>query len=188
MCSMFDTYDPMEEAIFEYCEKLNISKEHMFSGEELKEYPFTNEKKMVGRLWLHDEEIILTAKGSYENIIDICELTEKEKRGLQFALIASTVYVLIFLYSIVPGLPLSGTLLDNSQLLYVDKLFSYNSFFANGFVFIVTIFFVILGSFYGIGAKKIKNQKEFVDTLGHSLDDIGKTLVLIFFASLFISV
>jgi len=79
MCSMFDTYDPMEEAIFEYCEKLNISKEHMFSGEELKEYPFTNEKKMVGRLWLHDEEIILTAKGSYENIIDICELTEKEK-------------------------------------------------------------------------------------------------------------
>ncbi len=116
------------------------------------------------------------------------ELTEKEKRGLQFALIASTVYVLIFLYSIVPGLPLSGSLLDNSQLLYVDKLFSYNSFFANGFVFIVTIFFVILGSFYGIGAKKIKNQKEFVDTLGHSLDDIGKTLVLIFFASLFISV
>lgn len=116
------------------------------------------------------------------------ELTLKEKRGLFYAGVAASIYVIIFLYSIIPGLPFSGNLLDNSQLLYVDKLFSYNSFFANGFVFIVTIFFIILGSFYGIGAKTIKNQQELVDTLGHSLDGIGKTLVLIFFASLFISV
>jgi len=116
------------------------------------------------------------------------ELTKKEIRGLFFAIIASCVYFIIIVYNVIPGLPLSGALLDNSQLLYVDKLFSYNSFFANGFVFIVTIFFIILGSFYGIGAKTIKNHREFVDTLGHSLDGIGKTLVLIFFASLFISV
>jgi len=116
------------------------------------------------------------------------ELSSKQKRGLFYAGIASSIYVIIFLYNIIPGLPFSGNLLDNSQILYVDKLFSYNSFFANGFVFIVTIFFIILGSFYGIGAKTIKNQQELVDTLGHSLDGIGKTLVLIFFASLFISV
>ena len=48
--------------------------------------------------------------------------------------------------------------------------------------------FVILGFFYGLGAKTIKNNKEFCDTLGHSLDGTGKTLVLIFFASTFISI
>ena len=114
-------------------------------------------------------------------------LTKRELRGLIFSLFAGAIYILIFIYNIIPGLPLSGKLLDNSQVLYVDKLFSYNSFFSNGFVFIVTSFFVILGLFYGLGARTINNHQDFVDTLGHSLDNIGKTLVLIFFASTFIS-
>lgn len=114
-------------------------------------------------------------------------ITRKEIRGLLFSIFASVLYILIFLYNIIPGLPFSGALLDNTQGFYIDKLFSYNSFFSNGFVFVVTIFFVILGLFYGIGARTIKNHKDFIDTLGHSLDGTGKTLVLIFFASLFIS-
>lgn len=118
---------------------------------------------------------------------EIEELTKREKRGLAFAAIAAGIYVIVFLYNIIPGLPFGGNFLDNSQVLYVDKLFSYNSFFQNGFVFIVTIFFVILGAFYGLGAKTLKNSREVVDTLGHSLDGIGKTLVLIFFASMSIS-
>lgn len=112
----------------------------------------------------------------------------REMRGLIFGLGAGILYLLIFIYNIIPGLPLSGNLLDNSQVFYIDKLFSYNSFFSNGFVFIVTMFFVILGFFYGLGAKTIKNNKDFCDTLGHSLDGTGKTLVLIFFASTFISI
>ena len=104
-------------------------------------------------------------------------MTRRELRGLIFALFAGATYILIFIYNIIPGLPLSGKLLDNSQVLYVDKLFSYNSFFSNGFVFIVTIFFVILGLFYGLGARTIKNHQDFVDTLGHSLDNIGNILV-----------
>ncbi len=114
-------------------------------------------------------------------------ITRKEIRGLIFAFGAVILYFLIFLYNVIPGLPFSGALLDNTQGFYIDKLFSYNSFFSNGFVFVVTIFFVILGLFYGIGARTIKNHRDFVDTLGHSLDGTGKTLVLIFFASLLIS-
>lgn len=112
----------------------------------------------------------------------------REMRGLLFALGAALIYLLIFIYNIIPGLPFSGNFLDYSQTFYIDKLFSYNSFFSNGFVFIVTILFVILGFFYGLGAKTIKNNKEFCDTLGHSLDGTGKTLVLIFFASTLISI
>jgi len=112
----------------------------------------------------------------------------REMRGLIIGLGAGIIYLLIFIYNIIPGLPFSGNLLDYSQTFYIDKLFSYNSFFSNGFVFIVTMLFVILGFFYGLGAKTIKNNKEFCDTLGHSLDGTGKTLVLIFFASTFISI
>jgi len=115
-------------------------------------------------------------------------ITNKELKGLVLAGIAGVLYLLFFIYSIIPGLPLSGALLDYTQGFYIDKLFSASSFFSNGFVFVVTIFFIILGFFYGIGAKTIKNNKDFCDDLGHSLDGIGKTLVLIFFASTFISV
>ena len=113
---------------------------------------------------------------------------KKEKKGLALAIIAGAVYLLIFLYNIIPGLPFSGKLLDDSQIFYIDKLFSYNSFFSTGFVFIVTLFFIILGFFYGIGAKTIKNNRELCEDLGHSLDGIGKILVLIFFSSILINV
>ncbi len=116
------------------------------------------------------------------------KLTRKEVRGLIFALTAGAIYCIIILYNVIPGLPFSGNLIDYSQELFINKLFSPNSFFAQGFVFIVTTLFVILGLFYGIGAKTIKNNHEFSDTLGHSLDGIGKTIVLIFMASVFINV
>ncbi|MCI8671290.1 MAG: hypothetical protein HFI36_04545 [Bacilli bacterium] len=115
-------------------------------------------------------------------------VTNKELKGLVLAGGAGLLYLLFFIYCIIPGLPLSGALLDNTKLFYIDKLFSASSFFSNGFVFVVTILFVILGFFYGIGAKTIKNNKDLCDDLGHSIDGIGKTIVLIFFASVFISI
>lgn len=116
------------------------------------------------------------------------KIEKKEKRGLIYSTFAGSIYILIFIYNIIPGLPFSGNLLDNTQVLYIDKLFSYDSFFSNGFVFIVTLLFIILGFFYGIGAKTIKNNKDLCDDLGHSLDGIGKILVLIFFSSTLISI
>ena len=116
------------------------------------------------------------------------KIGKKEQKGLVLSAIAGLIYFIIFIYNIIPGLPFSGNLLDKTQTLYIDKLFSYDSFFSNGFVFIVTLLFIILGFFYGLGAKTIKNNKDLCDDLGHSLDEIGKILVLIFFASTFISI
>ena len=123
-----------------------------------------------------------------EDVEEELVLTRKQMRGLLFSLGAGFIYLLIFIYNIIPGLPFSGNLLDYSQSLYIDKLFSYNSFFSNGFVFVVAVFFVILGLFYGIGARTINNNKEFIDGLGHSLNGIGKVLVMIFAASTFINI
>ena len=135
-------------------------------------------------------EKITVPKLGKSNISDDEEfyLDKKKKRGLLFSLTVGVIYILIFVYNIIPGLPLSGSLLDYSQKLYIDKLFGYNSFFNQGFVFIVTFAFFIFGLFYGIGAKTIKNNRDVCDFLGHSLDGVGKSLVLIFFASTLISI
>ena len=53
---------------------------------------------------------------------------------------------------------------------------------------IVTIFFIVLGLFYGIGAKTIKNNNDFCEDLNHSLDGIGRTLILIFLGSILVNV
>lgn len=75
-----DAYDPMEKAMLAYCERLGISKEHLFSGEMITEYAFTNELKMMGHVWKHDDEIIIAAKGSPEQILTICSLTDIERK------------------------------------------------------------------------------------------------------------
>lgn len=123
-----------------------------------------------------------------EEVEDELVVTKKKTRGMLFAFIAGIAYLLVFIYNIIPGLPFSGNLLDYSQNLYIDKLFSYNSFFSNGFVFIVAVLFIILGLAYGIGAKTIKNNKDFIDALGYSLNGVGKILVMIFAAATFINI
>lgn len=115
-------------------------------------------------------------------------LGKREYRGLIFSITAGALYLLIFIYNIIPGLPFSGNLLDYTQKFYIDKLFSYDSFFSNGFVFIVTMFFIILGLFYGIGAKTIKNNNDFCEDLTHSLDGTGRTLILILLGSILVNV
>jgi len=74
-----DAYDPMEKAMLEHCEKLGITKKHLFAGSLVSEYAFTNELKMMGHIWHHDGEIIIAAKGSPERILTICQLSDHER-------------------------------------------------------------------------------------------------------------
>ncbi len=127
-------------------------------------------------------------KYEFEEIEEDIIIGRKELKGLIYAIGAGLIYLIIFIYNIIPGLPFSGNLLDNTQTFYIDKLFSYDSFFSNGFVFIITILFVIWGLFYGIGAKTIKNNNDMCECFTHSLDGTGRTLVLIFFASVLINI
>ncbi|MEG1894352.1 MAG: cation-translocating P-type ATPase [Clostridia bacterium] len=74
-----DAYDPMEKAMISHCETLGIPKEHLFGGELISEYAFTNELKMMGHVWRHDGEILIAAKGSPERIMTICNFTGDER-------------------------------------------------------------------------------------------------------------
>jgi len=75
-----DTYDPMEKAMLACCEERSITRDHLFGGELIHEYAFTNELKMMGHVWRHDGEIIVAAKGSSEKILALCDLTDDERQ------------------------------------------------------------------------------------------------------------
>ncbi len=78
-----EAYDPMEKAMLVYCEKSGITKEHLFGGKLITEYAFTDELKMMGHVWRHDNEILLAAKGSPEHILSLCVLTDDEKHAAE---------------------------------------------------------------------------------------------------------
>ena len=134
------------------------------------------------------ERRIMPRFSRYEHEEEEFKVTNKELRGLVVGIGAGILYLLIIIYMVIPGLPLSGALLDHSGTRYIDMLFGNNSLFSQGFIFIVTMWFVIIGLGYGFMTKTIKNNKDISESLGHSLDGIGGILILIIFASLFINV
>lgn len=139
-------------------------------------FTFITEKKIMPKLSRYDPEE------------EELKITNRELRGLIIGIGLGIIYVLLIVYMIIPNLPLSGALLDHSGARYIDMLFGANSLFNKGFIFIVTLLFVIVGLGYGFMAKTINNNKDIAEGLAHSLDGIGSILVLIFFASLFINV
>lgn len=78
-----DAYDPMEKAMLRYCEEHGIKKSHLFGGELITEYAFTNELKMMGHVWHHDGEIIVAAKGSPERLLTICDFVDNERQAIE---------------------------------------------------------------------------------------------------------
>ena len=74
-----DAYDPMEKAMLAYCDGMGISKEHLFSGELVSEYAFTNELKMMGHVWRRGGKLLVAAKGSPERLLPLCRMTAEER-------------------------------------------------------------------------------------------------------------
>ncbi|RJE49286.1 MULTISPECIES: cation-translocating P-type ATPase [unclassified Dehalobacter] len=75
-----DAYDPMEKAMIAYCEAQGIGRELLFGGELIKEYAFTDQTKMMGHVWQNENELVVAAKGSPERILDVCSLTDQERK------------------------------------------------------------------------------------------------------------
>jgi len=79
LCSEEDTYDPMEKAIFQYAKKeFKLNKKQLFEGESLKDFPFENRTKIVGRAWKDGENNLVVCKGSPESILKLCKISDAE--------------------------------------------------------------------------------------------------------------
>lgn len=113
---------------------------------------------------------------------------KSQKRGLRFALISFIVVILIFIYMVIPNLPNSGMLLDMKEVTYLNQVFGPNSYFQDGFTYMMSLLFLFMGISYGIGAKTIKNDKELLEKTANYFSKIGNIIILMFVVSQFIAI
>ena len=133
---------------------------------------------------LDDFEII----GEEEQEQKALTLDYNEKKGFKMASIIAFVFVLFFIYSVIPGLPGSGLLLDYNEETYLRQIFGENSYFQDGFTFMISLLFIISGLVYGFVSKKFKNNTDVLNSCKEPLGKIGTMLLLLFVASQFIGI
>lgn len=90
------------------------------------------------------------------------------------------ILMVLIVYMIIPGLPGSGLLLDNSSERYIDKLFGSNSPFSNGMICIFSMILGLCGIFYGY-LHGIKFDDTYIKGISKSFDRLGYLFVLMFF-------
>lgn len=160
---------------------------------------------IVGTLII--EKIVIPSLGKYKDINDFGKTTEleiieniedeekklfeeeqREKHGIRCALISSILILLFFIYSLIPNLPFSGLLLDMNEYTYLGQVFGENAYFQDGFTYLVSIFFIVTGISYGIGAKTIKNDRELIVDASKYMQEVTYLITMVFFATQFIAV
>ena len=106
-------------------------------------------------------------------------LTDEERRGLRFSgwfFLGIVAFILLLL--IPPSAPLR-----NAE---TGSLFAGSPFMA-GLVPIIMLLFIVPAIGYGIGTRKVKNNKDVVGAMTISMQTMGSYLVLAFFAAQFIN-
>lgn len=140
-----------------------------------------------------DEELAKTEQYNSLEIndiqdVDALEVEANEKRGLKSAFIVGIIVILLFIYALIPNLPYSGMLLDMEETTYANQLFGKNSYFQDGFTYIVMFFLTITSLAFGIGSKKIKNDKKIAEDASQVFSKLGSLFILMFVASQFIAI
>ena len=115
------------------------------------------------------------------------EKEKNEKKGLRYSLIVAIIFTLFIVYALIPNLPSSGILLDMNETIYLNQLFGENSYFQDGFTYMVSLFFILTGLAYGIGSKSIKNDRELIERANTGFSNIGSSIILLFIAAQFIA-
>ncbi|WP_300331511.1 AbgT family transporter [Fusobacterium sp.] len=125
------------------------------------------------------EKIIEPRLGKYipEEKIEVDDISLDEKRGMKFAVISLIIFFIIVGFLIFPKdallrNPVTGELLRSP--------------FMDGIVFLMSLFFMIPGIFYGIGAKTIKSDKDIINLMVSSINNLSGFMILIFFAAQFV--
>lgn len=115
----------------------------------------------------------------------------EEKNNLTMSLKAFIVSLVVFLilfgaivYSIIPGLPFSGILLNDTTPVYIVKLFGADSAFGNGFMLIMMGLSLVCSYIYGRISGNIRNGNDYTHSLTKSFENTGYIFTLMFFASI----
>ncbi len=137
---------------------------------------FVTEKIVEPRLKKTENNNELPIKD--ENTDKLDELTDLERRGLRFTLIAMSIVFVIILLGILPA---NGFLRDPATgSILKSPLFK-------GIVAVIFMLGVILSVAFGIGAKTIKSDKDLMKGMAKSMNSMGSYIVLVFFAAQFVA-
>ena len=111
-----------------------------------------------------------------------------DKSALLYSNFTFIIMLILLGYSIIPGLPGSGILLDTSKDTYIEMLLSDSAPFTDSIIFIITIMFMICGYIYGKVSGNIKSSNDYSVGLSRSFDNFGYVFVLMFFAAQMIGI
>lgn len=139
-----------------------------------------------------EEELAQTEK--YSIVLDEdkeqveIEKDRREKAGMKSALITGIVFLVLFIWSMIPNLPYSGMLLDMNENTYLNQVFGDNSYFKNSFTYLVSLFFCITGLAYGVAAHTIKSDHNLIKKVSEKFSKLGSVFLLMFVAAQFIAI
>lgn len=139
-----------------------------------------------------EEELAQTEK--YSIVLDEekeqveIEKDRREKAGMKSALITGIIFLVLFIWSMIPNLPYSGMLLDMNENTYLNQVFGTNSYFKNSFTYLVSLFFCITGIAYGFAAHTIKSDHNLIDKVSERFSKLGSIFLLMFVAAQFIAI
>ncbi|GAB4461409.1 MAG: AbgT family transporter [Bacteroidales bacterium] len=126
------------------------------------------------------EKIVEPRLGNYSGEVEpekVEKLTSTEKRGLKFSLLSLVVIVIILLIGV---LPKNGILRgDDGSIL--------NSPLIDGVISLIFLVATVLGAVYGFTVGKFKCDKDVIKSMENSMKSIAAYIVLVFFASQFVS-
>ena len=109
-------------------------------------------------------------------------------KALKTTAIVFTVCILIFIYSIMKGLPYSGLFLSKTEPTYIKKIFGEGSILSNGFMLIIAGILILCGYVYGIISRNIKSNGNHGKILTKSFEGTGYIFALLFFLTIFTTI
>jgi aminobenzoyl-glutamate transport protein len=127
------------------------------------------------------ERIVVPRLGPYAGSVKqdaLTGLSDTERRGLRWALVATVIFAAVILWGTVPG---NGFLRDPQT---GDLL---RSPFMSGIVAFIFLAGIFIGGAYGFGAGTFKNDADIMSGMGKSISTLGSYLVLVFFAAQFVA-
>lgn len=112
----------------------------------------------------------------------------KSKSALLWTMGAGLLMMFMVVWSLIPGLPLSGWMLNDSADTYMEKLLGTNSPFREGFVLIILCISLACGYIYGKLSRNIKDSREYNKAISKTFQNTGFIFAGLFFASIMISI
>ena len=109
-------------------------------------------------------------------------------KALKATGIVFAIMLLLSIYSIIPGLPLSGFLLDPEAGGYMDKLFAPTSPFREGILVLFVFISLVCGYVYGNVSRNIKNAREYNSAIADAFKGTGFIFAGLFFASIMLGI